>query len=98
LNANIDTLYKKVEYLFEKQKLLNAYYGSDNNKFNGFLQKADIYALGLTIYECLYKYSNINIKQNEKLYDLLLHMIAIDPDKRYNVYQCLEHPYFRNKF
>jgi len=95
LNQNIDALYKKIEYLFENQKLLIAYYGSDKNKFNGFLQKADVYALGFSIFECLYKYSNIDVQKNEKIYDLLLHMLAIDPDKRYNVYQCLSHPYFR---
>jgi serine/threonine protein kinase len=97
LKSTINILYKKIKYLYEKDKLLFAYFGSDTNKYNGFLQKADVYALGLSIYETLYKYSSINVKQNEKLYDLLLHMIDMNSDTRYNVVQCLSHPYFTSK-
>ena len=61
------------------------------------MQKADVYALGLSIYETLYKYSEINVKTNEKLYDLLLHMIDLNYEKRYNIVQCLGHPYFTGK-
>ena len=100
LNSTINLLYKKIKYLYDKDKLLLAYFGSDNNKFNGYLQKADVYALGISIYETLYKYSEINIKKNDEykiLYDLLLHMIDMDSDKRYNIIQCLSHPYFTGK-
>jgi serine/threonine protein kinase len=100
LALTIDTLYKKIKYLNEKNRLLLEYFGSDKNKFNGYLQKADVYALGLSIYETLYKYSKINIKKNDEykvLYDLLSHMIEIDPDKRYNIVQCLSHSYFTGK-
>ena len=93
----ISELYIKIKNLYEKEKLLFAYFGNDANKYNGFLQKADVYALGLSIYETLYKYSEINVKTNEKLYDLLLHMIDLNYEKRYNIVQCLGHPYFTGK-
>ena len=45
----------------------------------------------------LYYYSDINVRDDNLLYVLLIHMIAIDPDKRYNGVQCLAHPYFHQK-
>ena len=97
MNSNIDILYKKNKYLYNNNKLLESYFGSETNKYNGYLQKADVYALGLSIYETLYKYSKINVKKNALLYDLLIHMIDINPDKRYNIVQCISHPYFTKK-
>ena len=100
LKSTIDILYNKIKYLYEKDRLLLAYFGSDNNKFNGYLQKADVYALGISIYETLYRYSNINIRKNNDyrvLYDLLSHMIEMNPDNRYNIIQCLSHSYFTGK-
>jgi serine/threonine protein kinase len=100
LNSTIDALYKKIKYLYDKDRLLLAYFGTDKNKFNGYLQKADVYSLGISIYETLYIHSNINIKKNndyKDLYDLLSHMIDMDSDKRYNIVQCLSHPYFTRK-
>jgi len=97
IDSIIETLYKKIKFLYDKDKLLFAYFGNDKNKYNGFLQKADVYALGLSIYETLYRYSEINVKANETLYDLLIHMIDMNPDKRYNIVQCLGHPYFTGK-
>jgi serine/threonine protein kinase len=95
INKFIETLYNKIQSLFNSNKILETFFGTNKNKFNGYLQKADVYGLGITIYETLANYSDINVKKDEKLYDLLLHMIEIDPDKRYNVIQCLSHPYFR---
>ena len=100
LTSTVDTLYNKIKYLYDKDRLLFTYFGSDKHKFNGYLQKADVYSLGISIYETLYKYSNINIKkiyEYKDLYDLLLHMIEMDPDKRYNIIQCLSHSYFTGK-
>lgn len=34
------------------------------------------------------------LKTNEKLYDLLGHMLAFHPSNRYTITQCLDHPYF----
>lgn len=98
IESTIDIIFNKIKYLYEKDRLLLEYFGSDKNKFNGYLQKSDVYALGLSIYETLYKYTNINIKKNnENLYDLLLNMIEMNPDKRYNIIQCLSHSYFTGK-
>jgi len=97
MKSTINTLYKKIKNLYDKDKLLFAYYGSDTNKYNGYLQKADVYALGITIYETLYRYGEINVKNNVQLYDLLMHMIDMNSDKRYNIVQCIGHPYFTGK-
>jgi serine/threonine protein kinase len=90
---NIQALHYKINDLYESGKILPAYFGTEKNKFNGYLQKADVYALGLAIFIMLYVYSNIDVKGNADLYDLLIHMIAMDPDKRYNAVQCLSHPF-----
>jgi serine/threonine protein kinase len=96
INNKILELYKKIKYLWEKQKILPAYFGTEINKFNGYLQKGDIYSLGLCIYETLYAYSKYNLDDNMLLNDLLQNMITIDPDKRYNGIQCLAHKYFHS--
>jgi len=97
LNENIKYIYDKIIYIFKKEHHLESYFGSDTNKLNGYLQKGDVYALGITLYECLSVYSNINVKKLPDLYDLFLKMIDFDPYKRYNVSQCLSHPYFTKK-
>ena len=95
LEKIIETKYDKIKYLFDNDKLMEAYFSSSKRKFNGYTQKADVYALGLTIFETLYHYSKINVRQNVKLYNLLINMINLDSDKRYNAVQCLAHPYFK---
>ena len=94
INENINNLYQKIKTLFDENKILPIYFGTEKNKFNGYLQKADIYSLGLSIFLALYTYSDINVRKQNDLYDLLIHMIAFDPDKRYNAVQCLSHRYF----
>jgi serine/threonine protein kinase len=93
---NVLALYDKIHSLYETNKIFPAYFGSDKNKFNGYLQKADVYALGIAIFIMLYIYSDVDIRANTELYDLLIHMIAMDPDKRYNAVQCLSHPYLQS--
>jgi serine/threonine protein kinase len=94
---NVDTLYNKIHDLYESGKILPAYFGTEKNKFNGYLQKADIYALGIAIFIMLYVYSDFDVRGNADLYNLLIHMIAMDPDKRYNAVQCLSHPLLQLK-
>ncbi len=96
LEKKLEVLYDHIMQLYTDGKLLNTYFGNDN-KFNGYIQKADIYALAVTIYESLYYYGRIDVKKDVKLYDLLINMLNINPDKRYSVSQCLSHPYFRKK-
>jgi len=93
---NIQSLYSKIHDLYESDKILPIYFGTDKNKFNGYLQKADVYALGLAIFIMLYVYSDVDVRANTELYDLLIHMIAMDPDKRYNAVQCLAHPFLQS--
>ena len=94
---NIQSLYYKIHNLYKSSKILPVYFGTEKNKFNGYLQKADVYALGLAIFIMLYVYSDIDVRANADLYDLLIHMIAMDPDKRYNAVQCLSHPFLQLK-
>ena len=91
----IPQLYAKIKKEFSNKTLLNNYFGIDNN-LNGYLQKSDVYSLGITLYEFLDSYTNIiNIKNDLRLHDLLKNMIALNPDNRYNALQCLNHPYFK---
>ena len=79
-----------------KKTFLPKYFGSQANKFNGYLQKADIYALGIAMYEFLEVFTDfINVKKDIRLHNLLQNMIKTHPDKRYNVVDCLKHPYFK---
>ena len=94
IEDKIESLYDKTYDHYEKGRLTKIYFGTDKNKFNGYLQKADVYALGLTIYDSLYTYSKIDVKRNKNLRSLLLNMLNLDPEKRFNVEQCLSHPYF----
>lgn len=96
IEGKIESLYEKILNLFINGKLAPVFFGTAKNKFNGYLQKADVYALGLTIYDCLYTYSKIDVKRNKNLRSLLLNMLNLNADKRYNVEQCLSHEYFRN--
>ena len=99
LKDNISVLYKKIQYFYDNNKLLDKYFGTNTTThYNGYLQKADVYALGISIFDTLQleKHSNIDVRANKGLYDLLLKMIELDPDKRYNVIQCINHDYFRN--
>jgi serine/threonine protein kinase len=95
LNTNIRALFQKIKTLFTTNRILPVFFGTDNNKFNGYVQKADVYALGYNIFNMLLNHSNFDIKSDPELYDLLIHMIAIDPDKRFNAVQCISHPYFQ---
>jgi serine/threonine protein kinase len=91
----IPQLYAKIKKEFSNKTLLNNYFGIDNN-LNGYLQKSDVYSLGITLYEFLDSYTNIiNIKNNLRLHDLLKRMLELNPENRYNALQCLNHPYFK---
>jgi serine/threonine protein kinase len=96
IDKNIAILIERIKYLYDNNKILPIYFGSSKNKFNGYIQKGDVYALGYSIFETLYYYSEIDVQKNKSLYNLLLHMIEFDPEKRYNAVQCLAHPYFQD--
>ncbi len=93
-------LYDDIKKMYSnKELLLSKYFGVDKI-LNGYLQKSDIYGLGITMFTFISRY--INIKQHsahsihKQLYDLLYHMIDFNPETRYNVIQCLQHPYFNS--
>ena len=98
-------LYEKIHFEFKSKDILSKFFGSDTNKYNGYLQKGDIFSLGVTMYYFLknYKHNFKNSKfcniylNNIKLINLLQNMINIDPEHRYNVLECLKHPYFIDK-
>ncbi len=106
LNDTTKLLYTKIKNEFNTNTILPIYFGTTQNKYDGYLQKGDVFAMGLTIYEFLEYFRNqfrlneydrlLNVRKNHVLYDLLLHMIELDPSKRYNIVQCLKHPYFTN--
>ena len=60
--------------------------------YDGYLYKTDIFAAGITIASIKYE---LGIR-NPKLNDLISHMVRIDPNKRFNIHQCLSHPVFKN--
>ena len=94
------TLIDSIKQSFMDGTILTKYFGNPNDKFNGYVHKSDVYALGITFYEILHKYCHGNtlcsdLKKNPKLAHLIKNMIELEPDKRYNVLQCLQHPYFQ---
>ena len=91
LHDKTKNLYDIIKKLFTTDKILLYYFGTDTNKFNGYLQKNDVYALGITIFKIL---AHSNLLNNTLLLDLLTHMIAFNPYDRYNIVQCINHKYF----
>jgi serine/threonine protein kinase len=97
-----EPLFWRIKNLFDTNRILPAYFGTDTNKFNGYLQKSDVYSLGVNIYESIVEYNNDGgnfdlkgeLSGDGRFYDLLLKMIEMEPDKRYNAIQALNHPYF----
>ena len=98
LNPLIIRLYNEINNYFENGTILNYYFGLNNVKsINGFLQKSDVYSLGIAMYEYLMNLEfviNIKSPENIKLYRLINKMIYPDYTKRYNIEECLEDPYF----
>jgi serine/threonine protein kinase len=95
LSTIVKTLYTEIKQMFKERTILPKYYGTPSDPLNGYLQKNDVYSLGITLYEFLVIFTDvINIKDNLLLSDLLKNMIQLNPEKRFNVLQCLNHPYF----
>ena len=96
--------YKDVRILYDilkneyiSREILDSFFGTMKNKFGGYMQKGDIYALGITMLEFLINYQNkykVNKLNDKMLFDLLQKMVQLNPDIRYDVNQCLNHPYF----
>ena len=101
-NSDIKELYLKIKKEIENNTIYDTYFGIDTNtnhiKFNAYLQKGDVYALGISLCEFLKTYNKHNkpgIKYDKELHELLINMIQPIPDKRFNIIQCINHKYFK---
>ena len=92
----IEKIYNDIKKNYDNKTILNAYFGTKHvNSFDGYLQKADVYGLGCAMYEFITdNIEFINIEKELKLHNLLKKMVHPDPALRYNIIQCLKHPYF----
>lgn len=93
-----DTLIDNTEYLDNQDLILllrkllkqlakGTLLANHKRLYDGYLYKADIFALGIT-FKKFYTAFQIN---NNKIENLIKHMLSPNPDKRYNVNQCLKH-------
>ena len=80
-------LYDKMLVLIKNKTIYNKYTAD----FTGYLYKVDIFALGVTFA----KLRDLLHIKNPKFMDLIKHMVMSEPDKRYNINQCLAHPIFK---
>lgn len=90
---NIDNI-KLIQHIFHKLKNIiinHEYIDEYKNKITGIIYKADVYSLGIAF--AIY-ISDLNIHIENDMRDLLFNMVNIDPWKRYNVMQCLNHSFF----
>lgn len=87
--TDISKLYDKFVEQFRTNTFRDKYY----SKVVGYIYKTDIFALGL-VFALLKKRMSL---KNPDADDLIRHMLQIDPDDRYSVYQCLEHPLFKTQ-
>ena len=76
-----------------KQLVKGTLLANHKRLYDGYLYKANIFALGLT-FKKFYDAYQIN---DNKLENLIKHMLVPNPDKRYNVNQCLKHPGLKKK-
>ena len=95
----VNDLYLVIQKHMKQHTLQSKYFGMGagiQDTTNSYLQKSDIYSLGIAMYEFIYVLTEnvLRIEKQHSLKDLLINMIAIDPEKRYNVDQCLKHHYF----
>lgn len=56
--------------------------------------KGDVFALGVTFKEMMRWMSGVGIPDAHLAKDLVNHMIDANPDKRYSLKECSEHPFF----
>ena len=69
MHTTVKTLFNKINKEFTSNNIKTQYFGTPIDKFNGYLQKGDVYALGIAIYEFLESYrveSNILDKSLNK--------------------------------
>ena len=57
---------------------------------NGLLYKGDIFGLGITLG---FIRIHFGLTHDDKLTNLISHMVKLEPNKRYNINECLSHPF-----
>ena len=92
-----DKVYNDIKTHYDKKTIVDAFFGINSvSTQNGYLQKNDVFALGITLYNYLiHAHSKKYLYKNTKLHHLLTSMIHPDPTQRYNVNECLKHSYFQ---
>ena len=80
-----EELYDLFIELIYKGKLLPLFY----QKYSGIKYKYDIYSLGITFFK-IAKYCKYD---NNNFLDLIRNMIHYNPIKRYDINQCMNHPF-----
>ena len=96
IQVDIKTICDQLIKKYVSNTFNDHYYGY-SDVFNGLLQKSDIYSLGITFYTIVITRLGYDINKLPLLNDLLYNMTLTDYNKRYNVLQCLEHPFFNSK-
>lgn len=86
IRLDTDKLFEKFKMEFKSDTLHDKYF----KQYDGYIYKTDIFALGLTIQKIA---KRLNVF-NDKIADLVDHMIEVNPDTRYNIVKCLKHPIF----
>ena len=90
--VNIDDI-KKLTIKLLKQYAKGTMLSNHKRIYDGYLYKSDIFALGLT-FKKFYDTYEIN---NNRMENLIKHMLVPDPDKRFNINQCLRHIAFKKQ-
>ena len=89
-NPNKDgiLIYNKLLKYVNNKKIIDKMY-----EINGILDKWSVYSLGFVFTYLTNKKLNYH---NEQCIDLINNMINIDFEKRFNIDQCLTHPFFKD--
>ncbi|KAL8455504.1 hypothetical protein Emag_000633 [Eimeria magna] len=87
-----------IMYGEEVEIIFTQHYVSPELTFDGEYQvfdvKSDVYALGKSFEEMLEWTREVRVPRKELAQDLVQHMMEPDPKKRFDLKQCMRHPFF----
>ncbi|KAL8272656.1 hypothetical protein Esti_003444 [Eimeria stiedai] len=82
----------------EVEIIFTHHYVSPELTFDGEYQvfdvKSDVYALGKSFEEMLAWMGDVDVPRRREAEDLVQHMLEPDPKKRWDLKQCMQHPFF----
>ena len=89
-NDDVKVLVETINKTIRNREYEAAYY----KKIDGIIYKADIYSLGM-----LFAFYIVQLRINitKEIHNLLYNMLNVNPWQRYNIEQCLAHPFFSKK-